>query len=182
LADEVAPAPGGGSRGVDESVRRLQYFLAANAERGRHAVLVVDEAQLLLDTTALETLRLLVNLEHQSQPLLTLLLVGQPTLLPALERLPALEERLGVKCLLRPLSADETASYVQHRLAAAGARREIFTPEALSLLHRLGRGLPRRINRLCDLALLIGYAEERSELGPDQVEAVAHELATVTPE
>ncbi len=90
------------------------------------------------------------------------MLVGQTALLPVLDRMPALEERLGVKCLLRPLNTDETASYVSHRLSAAGASREIFTPDALTRLHQLARGNPRRINRLCDLALLVGFAEEQS--------------------
>src|SRR5262249_39941403 len=95
---------------ADESVRRLQYFLVENTRRGCHAVIAVDEAQLLLETEALETLRLLLNFETDTQAALTLLLVGQPQLLPALERLPGLEARLNVKCLLRPLSLEETAS------------------------------------------------------------------------
>jgi general secretion pathway protein A len=167
---------------AEESVRRLQRFLADNAAHGRQAVIAIDEAHLLLDTGGLETLRLLLNFEPQARPALTLLLVGQPGLLPALDRMPSLEERLGVKCLLRPLTLVETASYVSHRLAAAGSTREIFTPEALTMLHRLTLGNPRRVNRLCDLALLIGFAEELKNIGPAQLEAISDELVTITPE
>jgi type II secretory pathway predicted ATPase ExeA len=103
-------------------------------------------------------------------------------LLPALERLPALEARLGVKCLLRPLNVEETISYVNHRMTAAGAPREIFSGEALSTVHELTGGNPRRINRLCDLALLIGYAEEQVRINAPQIEAVCNELVTVAPE
>ena len=183
LADELGAAPAiSNVHAMDESLHRLERTLTDNTARGRHAVVAIDEAQLLLDTGLLETLRLLLNLEAGSQPALTLLLVGQPALLPALDRMPTFEERIGVKCLLRPLTADETAAYVSHRLRAAGAAREIFTAPAVAALHQLSGGNPRRINRLCDLALLVGFAEERGELGPEQIEAVANELVTVTPE
>ncbi len=165
---------------IDESVRRLQHFLAENTRRGHKAVVAIDEAHLLVDCEALDTLRLLLNLEGGAD--LTLLLVGQTQLLPALERLPALEARLGVKCLLRPFNLEETVSYVSHRLTAAGANHEIFTSEALGTLYELTGGNPRRINRLCDLALLIGYAEEQVRINAHQIEAVCNELVTVTPE
>ncbi|REK19049.1 MAG: AAA family ATPase [Planctomycetota bacterium] len=167
---------------IDESIRRLQQFLAENTEQGKHAVVAIDEAQMLLETEALETLRLLLNFESNGQPVLTLLLSGQPELLPALERLPGLEARLGVKCLLRPFTLDETCSYVNHRMKAAGASREIFTNEALQTLFHLTGGNPRRINRLCDLALLIGYAEEQVRINAPHIESVCNELVTVTPE
>jgi len=167
---------------VDETVRCLQYLLRDNSARGSHAVIAIDEAQLLLDSGALETLRLLLNFEEADKPALTLLLVGQPQLLPALQRLPGLEARLGVKCLLRTFSLEETVSYVTHRMVAAGSTHEIFTSEALSALHQLTSGNPRRINRLCDLALLIGFAEEQRRINAPQIEAVCNELVTIAPE
>lgn len=182
LTDELTGTPTGIVQSVDESVRRLEKFLLDNERQGRHAVIVVDEAQLLAESGALETMRLLLNFESTSQPSLTLILVGQPGLLVAMERFPGLEQRLGVKCLLRAFSLEETVSYVTHRLTAAGAESEIFTSDALNVLHHLTHGNPRRINRLCDLALLIGFAEEQSIIGPAQIEAVSNELIAVTPE
>ena len=167
---------------IQESVREIQNTLLENARHGRHAVVVVDEAQLLVDSGALEWMRLLLNFETQNGAGLTLLLVGQPGMLPALERLPSLEERLGVKCLMRPFVADETAAYVEHRLSVAGAKTSIFSDDALQKLHELSGGSPRRINRLADLALLIGFAEERDEITATQIEAVSDELFAVTPE
>jgi type II secretory pathway predicted ATPase ExeA len=167
---------------IDESIRRLQHFLQENGRRGNQAVVVIDEAHLLLECEALDTLRLLTNLEGAGKPALTLILVGQPQLLPALERLPGLEARLGVKCLLRPFNLEETVSYVTHRMTAAGATHEIFTSEALSALYELTGGNPRRINRLCDLALLIGYAEEQVRINAPQIESVSNELVAVLPE
>jgi len=182
MAHELGAAASPVSASVDETVFALKRFLNENAAHGRHAVVAVDEAQLLLDSGALETMRLLLNFETDDQPGLTLLLVGQPAILPALARMPELEERLAVKCLLRRLNMVETVSYVTHRLTAAGITREIFSLEALGVLHQLTLGNPRRINRLCDLALLIGYAEEQAVIGPAQIEAVANELVSVSPE
>jgi general secretion pathway protein A len=183
LADEF---DGGGqiagTPNVQTSVRRIERFLAANAARGRHAIVAVDEAQLIEDPHTLEALRLLLNFEPNGQPALTLLLVGQPSILPTVNRMPQWEERLGVKCLLRPFSESETAAYVEHRLRVAGSPRSIVEPDAVPTLQELTGGIPRRINRLCDLALLVGYAEEQQTLGPSHFESVCHELVAMTAE
>lgn len=182
-ADELGAGPDASGRsGIEADVQRLRHALAEYAQRGGHPVVVVDEAHLLSGTPLLETLRLLTNFEIDGRPALTLVLVGQPTLLAALDRLPALEERLGVKSLLRPLSADEHFAYVGHRLSAAGAARHIFDPGALEAVHQLADGIPRRINRLCDLALLVAFAEEQSSITAAQIEALAGELTAVAPE
>jgi general secretion pathway protein A len=181
LAGELG---GDGDQGVSvqQSVRLITDVLARNTREGRHALLVIDEAHLLDANGALEAVRLLLNLETDGRPDLTLLLVGQTTLLAAIDRHPQLEERLGVKCLLRPLTQTETFAYVQHRLSVAGASQPIFDDRALETLHQLSLGVPRRINRLADLVLLIGYAEELTQIGASQIEAVAEELLTVVPE
>jgi len=181
IAAELAGSATSPSTTIAESVRRIKNTLTENTTGGRHAVVVVNEAQLLADDGTLELMRLLLNFEASAGGL-TLLLVGQPGIFPALERLPSLEERLGVKCLMRPFTADETAGYVAHRLQVAGAQSAIFTPDALEAAHQLSGGYARRINRLADLALLIGFAEERQEITAAQVEAVAEELVAVTPE
>ena len=167
---------------IAESIARIQAKLREQASKGRHTVLAIDDAQLLEGNRTFETLRLLLNMEAEGRPLLTLLLVGQPSLLPMMERMPHFEERLGAKCLLRPLTVEETMSYVSHRLTAAGAQQNIFDTGALETLFRLTRGVPRRINRLCDLALLIAFADEQPSVGAAHVEAVAQELAVAAVE
>jgi type II secretory pathway predicted ATPase ExeA len=167
---------------IQQSVRRIEQRLAENVRAGRHAVLVIDEAQDLADSNTLETIRLLLNFEFAGTTPLTVLLVGQPSLLPVLDRMPELDERLAVKCLLRRLTLEESISYIHHRLQAAGARQEIFDASALEAVHHLAWGVPRRMNRLCDLALLVGFAEERTSIGRDQIEAVAEELVAVVAE
>ena len=178
----TSDAAAAGAAQVSDSVQRIERALADNASAGHHAVIVIDEAQLLAETGALETMRLLLNFETDAQPNLTLLLVGQTSLLPTIDRMGGLEERLGVKTLLRAFTAEETAAYVNHRLRAAGSTDTIFQSETVDVIHALSHGIPRRINRLCDLALLVGFAEERTTISPDQIESVSEELVAVAPE
>jgi general secretion pathway protein A len=180
LAEQLGAPPSDPPRHtIEESVRRLEFLLQQNAQRGRHAVVVVDEAHLLEDCGALETLRLLLNFEVSGQPTLTLLLVGQMSLISAVGRLRSLEERVAVKTLVRSFTVEETAGYVRHRLQAAGAARDIFTPDAFEALHYLGHGTARQINRLGDLALLVGFADKLPRLAAQQIEAVSEELVAI---
>ncbi|MBN1393993.1 MAG: AAA family ATPase [Pirellulales bacterium] len=183
LADELDGAgQSNAASDVHASVRRIERAVIANAERGRHAVIAVDEAHLLEGPEAFEALRLLMNFECDGAPAATLLLIGQPSLLPTINRMPQWEERLNVKCLLRPFSQPETAGYVDHRLKVAGADHPLLDPDAAPTLQELTNGIARRINRLCDLALLVGYAEEQPSLGADHFESVSRELVAVAPD
>ncbi len=182
LADELTGEHSTSTPSTQQSVRRIEQALHENMDEDRHAVVVLDEAHMLRENGTLETARLLLNFQRELQPALTLLLVGQPSLLPTLDRMPTLNGRLSVKCLLRPFTLEETISYVEHRLHAAGAEQPIFDTAGLEAVHYLSQGVPREINRLCDLALLIGYAEEQPTLSAPQIEAVSEELVTVAPE
>jgi type II secretory pathway predicted ATPase ExeA len=183
LADALNGSPGVSvPEAAPQNLQRIEKSLAENCRKGRHGVLVVDEAQLIDSMAVFETLRLLMNFAPGGNPAWTLLLAGQPGLLPVLARMPHWEERFAVKCLLRPLTVEETAAYVNHRLKAAGAKKPIVDADAFPVLHELTQGLPRRINRLCDLALLIGYAEEQKTLSAAHFESVCRELVTVAPE
>lgn len=179
LADELSAASSE-PKTIENSVRRIEAALKANAEQDRHTVVCIDEGHLLEDPECWHILRLLCNFHTAGKPPLTFLLVGQMPLLSNLNRMPAWEERLAVKCLLKPFTLEETAAYVQHRLDVAGGRPEIFTPEAVESLHRLAEGMPRRINRLADLSLVIGFAEELQQIGAPEVESVCQELIAVS--
>jgi len=167
---------------LQETIHRIQRLLTENTRQQRHAVVIVDEAHLLRDVETLEAMRLLLNFQSAGRPDLTLVLCGQPGILPTLQRTPQLDERLGVKCLLSPLSETETARYVHHRLQVAGAKREIIEPGAIPTLYALTHGIARQINRLCDLSLLIGFAEERQTITAAHFESVCQELVAVVPE
>ena len=182
LAEHLGAPPADPQRHtIEESLRRLEFILRDNVRRKRHAVIVVDEAHLLEDSGLMETLRLLLNLTVDGRPGFTLILVGQPNLLAMVARHGALDERLDIKVFLSALTADETAAYVQHRLDAAGATREIFTGDAVETIYQLTGGVPRRINRLCDLALLVGYANGDQTIDAADLHAVHDELVSVTP-
>ncbi|MCA9183096.1 MAG: AAA family ATPase [Planctomycetales bacterium] len=174
----------GGSTGPHDmaaDVLAFERFLQHNLERQRHAVVVVDEAHLLEQYDLLEPLRLLLNLaatDSSGEAAWTLVLVGQPTLLTHVERYHALDERMGVKCMLNRLLPDETTAYIQHRLRSVGADTEdIFDYPALERIHALTQGIPRRINRLCDLALMVGYAEDRTIINAEVIDNVHSDLA-----
>jgi general secretion pathway protein A len=178
LAGQLSTIPRPRLETPEQSLQHLESALRENARGGKHALLIIDEAQLLATNGGLETVRLLLNLQCDGLPVATLLLIGQTGLLVAVERLPALEERIAVKCLLRRLTQTETMAYVQHRLQAAGTTRAIFTDTALEAVHHHALGVPRRINRLCDLALLVGFAEEASQIDAAQIDAISEELLT----
>jgi len=167
---------------LSKQIYLLQQVLAKNTKAGQHAVIIVDEAHLITDFEVLEALRLITNFETNGQLDLTLILIGQTQLVPSIERLPSFDNRVGVKSLMKPFTADETASYVTHRLRTAGREEEIFTADGLERLHELTRGNPRQINRLCDLALLIGFAEEIDRIDGTQLESIQEELVSVVPE
>jgi type II secretory pathway predicted ATPase ExeA len=154
LADEF----GAGSEStLGGTLRRLHHWLASSATRGERPLLIVDDAHLIDDPATFEALRLLLNFATLGPPDLSLLLVGGPEILLRLP--PGLADRLTTRCLLGPLTESESAAYVLGRLEAAGAPEPLFAADSLAALHRAADGLPRRVNRLADLALLIAYAD-----------------------
>jgi len=171
-----------GPRDMASDVATFERLLRENLAKQRHAVIIVDEAHLLEQYDLLEPLRLLLNIaaaDSGGESAWTLVLVGQPTLLSHVERYHALDERLAVKCMLNRFMPDETTAYIQHRLRSAGADAEdIFDYPALERIHSLTQGIPRRINRLCDLALMVGYAEDRTLLSSDVIDNVHGDLAS----
>jgi general secretion pathway protein A len=147
-------------------------FLIKAYSRGEHVVLIVDEAH-NLGAAALEELRLLSNIQSDKEPLLQVILVGQPNLRDRLRQpsLRQLAQRVGVHFHLQPLDEEETKEYIRYRLARAGGSG-IFTPSALEKIYECTRGVPRRINAWCDLALVAAFAESRQEIDREFLETV----------
>ena len=167
-----------GSTGVKASVDALNAYLLKEHAAGRHNVLIIDEAQ-GLSAAVLEQLRLLTNLETNERKLLQIILIGQPELRALLEHadLRQLAQRVIARYHLESLSLDETASYIGHRLAVAGIAGASPLPEGLmKTIHRLTGGVPRRINLLCDRALLGAYAEGKSTVNRDILMKAAGEV------
>lgn len=153
-----------------------QHLLEAHA-RGRHQVLIIDEAQ-NLSAEVLEQLRLLTNLETAEKKLLQIVLLGQPELKDILERpeLRQLNQRVTARYHLDALERDELPAYLHYRLGVAGVKVELFTQAAIRTLFRKSHGVPRLINLISDRALLGAYSEGVQQIESDHVKAAAKEV------
>lgn len=160
-------------------IQALNEFLLAENQSGRTPILVIDEAQ-NLSGEVLEQIRLLSNLETEEDKLIQVILVGQPELRHHLSdhSLRQLNQRIAVRYQLRPLNSEETTSYILHRLNIAGRPDgNVFTQTALKKVFKCSGGVPRRINLICDRALLTAYSEERGTVSPRDVKQAVAELA-----
>ena len=188
------------AEGDSERLYALYDFLLEEHRAGRRVVLMVDEAQ-NLGAEVLEQIRLLANLETGQQPLLQIILAGQPGLRQTLGQ-PALEQlrqRVGVTYHLMPLDEGEIGDYIRFRLGKAGARSvDLFEDDTFPLIYQHTRGVPRLINKLADAALLAAFADDlpqvtaalladviaeqqlEGEIQPIEVEPIAPPAATAT--
>ena len=157
---------------------RLNQWLLDRYRAGEAAALIVDEAQ-NLSLEVLEEIRLLTNLETSSEKLLQIVLSGQPELEQKL-RLPQvrqLRQRITLRCRTYPLSQQETHTYVHERLRiAGGGNRVIFKPEAIDVVFRYSRGIPRVINMLAEHALINTFAQQKAPVQPETVDEVARDF------
>jgi len=163
---------------VKTYVDALNEFLLKTHAVGQNNVLIIDEAQ-MLSVDVLEQLRLLTNLETNERKLLQIVLIGQPELRTMLERpdLEQLAQRVIARFHLKALSSKETEHYIRHRLSVAGMTRAIpFDHKALQRIHEIARGVPRRINLLCDRAMLGAYAHGQHHIDTEVVEKSAREV------
>jgi general secretion pathway protein A len=158
----------------------LNGFLRRCAEENTIAALIVDEAQNLDDDT-FEHVRLLSNFETFAAKLLQIILVGQPELEFKLQQphLRQVAERVAVRCHLDPLSRTESDAYLDHRLRKAEARPDLFSAGARRLIFRAAQGIPRRINILCDNALLFAYGRNVAEVSRAEARLAVRERAAL---
>jgi type II secretory pathway predicted ATPase ExeA len=145
--------------GYSALFHRFQQYLRAEYKAGRKTILIIDEAQ-NLQPSALESLRMLSNINADKDQFLQLIIVGQPQLKDLLgsPQLVQFAQRVSADFHIRPLNAAEVSQYIEHRLAAVGARQTLFSAEACALIAEASRGVPRSINILCDTALIYGYS------------------------
>lgn len=154
-----------------------QHLLAAGAE-GKTVVVVLDEAQQMTDE-ALEQIRILSTLETATRKLLQIVLAGQPELEEKLQRreLRQLDQRIGIRCYLEPLSRKDTYRYIEHRLRIAGLPGSVpFTRAAMARIFHYSGGVPRVINLVCDRALMAGFGARAREITPAIVRTAARNL------
>jgi general secretion pathway protein A len=170
----TVPEDRGSIKALIDALNR--HLLTAHAD-GRRTILVVDEAQNLAPDV-LEEVRLLTNLETAKQKLLQIILIGQPELRELLARndLRQLAQRITGRYHLEPLSRDETAAYIEHRLKVAGALGEVFDAGAKREVFRISQGVPRLVNVICDRALLGAYSNETRRVNARMIRRAAAEI------
>jgi general secretion pathway protein A len=156
----------------------LNTLLIDQAERGRTAVLIVDEAH-NLEWDVLEEIRLLGNLENRQGKLLQIILSGQPELDRKLDtaNLRQLKQRIVLRCTLNPLSCEETHEYIDARLTQAGvANQALFSPDMIDAIHTRSSGIPRIINALCDNLLVTAFAMEQRATTIEMLDEICSDM------
>ena len=148
----------------------LNDQVAKSLNAGRDTVVIIDEAQAIEDEDTLEELRLLLNFQLNDRFLLTLLLIGQPELRDRISRIKQLDQRIAIKFHLGPLKLEETKAYINSRLEKSGGKRKIFQDEAADAIDRAAGGIPREINNICDICLLLGFGSRADAIDPDIVQ------------
>jgi general secretion pathway protein A len=186
------------------SIRQIETAIRKASLAKKQILLLIEEAEWMEARGGFEALRLLLNLakvpasipaknsvsegtadghadeSSTGQTGLTILMNGQPSLLPQLERQVSFNQRIAARCVLNRFNVEETYSYISHRLrAAGGSADQIFESAAIDSIHFLTDGVPRRINNLCDMLLMVGYAQEAKKIDASLVEEVHRDLTPV---
>ena len=160
-----------------ELLDMINMFLIEQYSAGKKVILIVDEAQ-NLSTKVLEEIRLLSGIETSKEKVLRIILAGQPELRETLDtpELKQLVQRVRLRFHLGALDQHDMREYIEHRLRVAGRKKPLFAEESYPLIYRYSGGVPRLINTICDSALLVAFADEKTEIGPEEIENTADEL------
>jgi general secretion pathway protein A len=159
---------------LPELVTQLHEILISEYRANSTVVLVIDEAQ-NMPVETLENLRMLSNLETVSDKLLQIVLIGQPELHHLLDdpRLKALKQRITLRANITPLTEKESQAYIEHRVnLVSRTGRPLFTRDAMKLITKQAQGIPRRLNILCDNALITGYGRQRNPVTANEVKEI----------
>lgn len=174
LADFGVPDPRGTRA---QRLIALNQYLIEQHRASRNTILIIDEAQ-NLSVETLEQIRLLSNFETSTGKLLHIILSGQPELHAKLQlpELRQLKQRIGLRCVLRPMTPEQVDQYIASHLRVSGARRPLFTPAAIRRIAEYSNGIPRVVNMVCDHCLLVGYAEQIADIDADIVKRAVEYL------
>jgi general secretion pathway protein A len=159
-----------------KNIEKFHEFLIDRYSKNKQVLLIIDEAQNLSDEV-LEEVRMFSNLQSDDQNLIQIMLVGQPELKNRLQQ-PGhnpFAQRIAVNFFLSGLTDKETQSYIVYRLEKAGGNPDIFSPEAVDMICRVSRGIPRTINLLCDTALVYGFGYELETIDVPVIEQVVRD-------
>lgn len=161
-----------------ELINQLNTVLNNNHQRFKDTVVVIDEAQAIENLDIFEELRLLLNFQLNNVFLLTLVLLGQPELIRKISSLPQFDQRIAIRFHLSRFNGEESRGYILHRLNIAGnpKEKEVFSAEALRLIYQTSAGIPRMINNICDMCLLVGMGKRDDRVDVPTVTEVVKDL------
>jgi general secretion pathway protein A len=154
----------------------LNKRMLENMKEDKTTLLIIDEAQLIFRET-FEEIRLLLNFQLNDRFLLTLILIGQPELRDIIKDIKQLDQRIGIRYHLNPLNFEETVKYIVFRLKKAGLTRNIFTRQAVDEVYNYSQGIPRMINNVCDMSLLIGFSSKEKVIDSKIIKEVEEDLS-----
>lgn len=161
---------------TDFLIETIEKMLYNNHDDGKHTVVIIDEAHIIEDKLIFEELRLLLNFQLEDRFLLTLILSGQPELKKSVDNIKQLSQRIPIKCHLERFNLEETQNYIRHRLNVGGRGEPVFKEGAYKVIHERSGGIPRRINHICDMSLLVGFSRQKEIIGEDIVNEVVKDL------
>jgi type II secretory pathway predicted ATPase ExeA len=161
----------------DAFLIHFSHFLNSACAAGKKVLLIIDESQ-RLSSELLEEVRQLSNIENQGTKLLNIFLIGQSEFNDVLQESKnrALYQQISINSVIRPLDVHETGEFIRHRLKIAGTERDIFNPDAISEIYEFSGGFPRRINIICDHALLSGFYHGAKTVTRDVVRKCTKDL------
>ncbi|MCS7151454.1 MAG: AAA family ATPase, partial [Endomicrobia bacterium] len=151
---------------------KLETILKENLMDGKKTVVIVDEAHSIDNANIFEELRLILNFQLEDKFLITLLLLGQPELKEKVESIKQLNQRIAMRYHLTPLNQKETSEYIAHRLRIAQAKENFFLTDAVEVIFQYSGGIPRKINHICDTALLAGMGSNLKSITGNFVKEV----------
>lgn len=153
------------------------HFLKKARENKKRVLLIVDESQKLTQEL-LDEIRLLSNIEVPNSKLINIFFIGQNEFNDIInkEENTAVKQRITINYNLKPLTKKETYKYIQHRLKISGSETQIFKNEAIDNIYRFSNGIPRKINILCDHALLTGYVKGKKKINKTIIEECINEI------
>ncbi len=167
---------------TDPLVEKLNNIFTDNIRDGKKNIVIIDEAHAIEDSRIFEQLRLILNLQLEDKFLLTLLILGQPELKEKVENNKPLDQRVAIRCHLGAFTEEGVVKYILHRLKVAGktdVSESFLEKEAVKAIFKHSAGIPRRINTLCDLILMSGFAKKAGKVTPDLVDSVIKDFNLV---
>jgi len=176
-----------GYKSLAEAELDVTARVAASAAQTDCALLCIDNAHNLADEQGLQLIRFLIDLRSPSsktrheQPLFTVFMAGNTCLAESIRNDPDVRERIQLVYALAPLSKEESTAYVHHHMRSAGGDLWVFQEDAVDALYEYGKGIPRRINLLCDTALMLGFAAKAKHINRAIVTQAASDAGIISP-